>query len=456
MKDKQGHQVADRRGRTFRTRRLFRMRTALTGAAVCVLAWVGGVAATPATVAPASASTGTMSASDEIRRGEYLARAGDCVACHTADPARPFAGGLPIATPFGTIYTPNITPDPGTGIGKWTDAQFLRAMHEGIRADGKQLYPAFPYTEYTRVRDDDVHAIRAYLNSIAPVHYTPPENALKFPFNQRWLMMFWKWFNFDAGRFVPDPQKSVEWNRGAYLVKGLAHCEECHTPRNFMQGLSSKERFAGATQAGWHAFNITPHPIGGIGAWSDDELVRYLSHGVAPGRANAAGPMAQVVEDSTQYLSGDDLRAMVVYLRSVPAVSGGVTRRRDQWGQPASDVLAMRGTSVKGVDGAQLFVANCASCHGWSGEGTGASAPGAYPPLIHNSAVGATQADNLTQVVLRGVTRRTGDADVLMPAFGDHLSDEEIVALVNYVTRQFGDPNVRITAKQVAALRKAE
>ena len=456
MKDKQAERAAaSRRARAW-------VRRGLAGAAVCMVAWTGwegasfaGTPGTPGTVG-AAGSTPQAPVSEEVRRGEYLARAGDCVACHTANAARPFAGGLPIVTPFGTIYTPNITPDADTGIGKWTDAQFLRAMHEGIRADGAQLYPAFPYSEYTRVSDDDVHAIRAYLTTLAPVHYTPPGDSFKFPFNQRWLMMFWRWFNFHGGRFVPDSRQSVEWNRGAYLVEGLAHCEECHTPRNLLQGLRNSQRFSGATQARWHAFNITPDKTAGIGEWSDDELVRYLSTGVASGRANAAGPMAQVVEDSTQYLSGDDLRAIAVYLRGVPPVSGGVTHPRDQWGQPANDVMAMRGTSVKGVDGAQLFVANCASCHGWNGKGVGGSAPGAYPSLIHNSAVGAAQADNLTLVILHGVTRHTAQADVLMPSFGAHLSDDEVVALVNYMTRQFGDPNAKITAPQVAASRKAE
>lgn len=192
--------------------------------------------ATP-TAAPTAAS------SDLVKRGEYLARAGDCVACHTADKARPFAGGLPINTPFGTIVTPNITPDPDTGIGQWSDADFLRAMHEGVGKSGERLYPAFPYAEYTKVTDHDVLAIRAYLNTLTPIHYAPPSSSLKFPFNQRWLMVFWNLFNFDEGRFVPDPKQSAVWNRGAYLVQGLAHCEECHTPRNFTQGLKTSSRF---------------------------------------------------------------------------------------------------------------------------------------------------------------------------------------------------------------------
>ncbi|WJF92165.1 cytochrome c [Paraburkholderia bonniea] len=388
-----------------------------------------------------------------VKRGEYLARAGDCSACHTADKSRPFAGGVPISTPFGTIYTPNITPDPETGIGRWDNTDFLRAMHEGIGKRGERLYPAFPYTEYTKVTQQDVLAIRAYLNTVMPVRYTPPASTLTFPFNQRWLMVFWNLFNFDEGRFVPEPKNSAEWNRGAYLVQGLGHCEECHTPRNFTQGLKSSARFSGATLAGWHAFNITPDRNSGIGNWSEDDLMRYLSTGVAPGRANAAGPMAEVVAGSTQYLDSVDLRSIAIYLRSLPPVSGGETRPRDQWGQPADAVSGLRGQAVTGINGAQLFLANCASCHNWTGQGVGASAPLAYPSLMHNTVVGASQANNLALVVLNGVARKTQQTDVLMPAFGAQLNNEQIAALTNYVTKQFGNPQATITADQVQALR---
>lgn len=393
---------------------------------------------------------------DLLKRGEYLARAGDCIACHTADKSRPFAGGLPIGTPFGTLYTPNITPDPETGIGRWTDADFLRAMQQGIRKGGEHLYPAFPYAEYTRVTERDVLAIRAYLNTVAPIRYTPPHNELSFPFNQRWLMFFWNLFNFHEGRFVPDPKQSPQWNRGAYLVEGLAHCEECHTPRNVMQGLKSSDRLSGEVQAGWRAFNITPDHAGGIGNWSDDDIVRYLGTGAVPGRANAAGPMADVVANSTQYLTLEDLRSIAVYLRSVPPVAGGQTRPRDQWGQPADDVKNLRGTRVTGVDGAQLFLGNCASCHNWTGQGVGGSAPLAYPSLIHNSVVGSADGSNLAMVILHGVNRRTKDADVMMPAFGDELTDDQIAALTNYVTKHFGDPKAAVTVDDVAKLRQRQ
>ncbi|NLP60035.1 c-type cytochrome [Paraburkholderia sacchari] len=389
-----------------------------------------------------------------VKRGEYLARMGDCAACHTADPSRPFAGGRAISTPFGKLYTPNITPDPDTGIGQWSDSDFMRAMHEGVGKAGERLYPAFPYVEFTRVTEQDVLAIRTYLNTLAPIRYKPPANELRFPFNQRWLLMFWNLFNFDEGRFVPDPKKSAEYNRGAYLVEGLAHCEECHTPRNFMQGLKTGERFSGATQAGWQAYNITPDRAAGIGGWSKEALMSYLVTGVAAGHANAAGPMAEVVQNSTQYLSAEDQRSITAYLRGQRPVAGGVTRSRDSYGSPANDdVTALRGATITSVNGAQLFVANCASCHHWSGAGVGASAPIAYPSLIHNSVTGAPSPGNLTMTILHGVRRQTRDADVLMPAFGSELSNDQVAAIANYVTKQFGDPRASITPDEVAALR---
>jgi mono/diheme cytochrome c family protein len=403
---------------------------------------------------PAVLQRDTAAGAALVKRGEYLARAGDCVACHTADKSRPFAGGLAIATPFGTIYTPNITSDPDTGIGSWTDADFLRAMREGIGRGGERLYPAFPYAEYTKVRSEDVLAIRAWLNTLAPIRYTPPANRMSFPFNQRWLMVFWNMFNFSEGPFVPDPKQSPEWNRGAYLVKGLAHCEECHTPRNLTQGLKTSERFSGAELSGWHAYNITPDKNAGVGNWSDDELRQYLATGVAHGHASAAGPMADVVQDSMQYLSRQDVRSIVVYLRSVPPKTGGDTRPRDSYGQPQNnDVTALRGTVVSGIDGTQLFIANCATCHDWTGEGRGGSAPGAYPSLIHNSVVGASAANNLTMVMLHGVDRETKDAHAFMPSFADQLSDAQIAAISNYVTKTFGNARSTTSAEQVARLR---
>ncbi len=207
-----------------------------------------------------------------VKRGEYLARAADCEACHTAKGGVPFSGGLSLPTPFGTIYTPNITPDRDTGIGDWSNAAFLDAVQRGVDDTGAHLYPAMPYASYTGMTDADVLSIKAYLFSLKPVHAAIPNNALAFPFNQRWLMGVWS-FLFDSDRrFEPNPNRSPQWNRGAYISENLEHCGECHTPRTIFQSLDNRRKFAGATQAGWRAYNITADSTGGVGDWSDADL----------------------------------------------------------------------------------------------------------------------------------------------------------------------------------------
>ncbi|KXV03626.1 gluconate 2-dehydrogenase [Caballeronia megalochromosomata] len=389
---------------------------------------------------------GGVAAQTQTQQGEYLVRAGGCMSCHTADPARPFAGGRPIATPFGNVFAPNITSDRETGIGAWTDAQFIRAMREGIGRNGERLYPAFPYTAYTLLTDADLLAMRAYLATVPPVRAPTPRNTLSFPFDQRWLMALWNLVGFSPGRFVPDRSKSAEWNRGAYLVEGLGHCGECHTPRNWVGALKQSERLTGATVAGWRAGNLTPARVAGIGAWRDDELLRFLSTGAAPGRAYALGPMAEVVSTSTQFLTPADLRAMIAYLRAVPPVEVKDVRVRTSFGQATrTDITALDS------DGARLYAAACASCHGMTGEGGGP-----FPPLVHDGvtgALGSATTNNLVLVILHGVNRRTRDAHALMPAFDAQLSDEQIAELGNFITRQFGDPRATTDAKAVARLR---
>src|SRR5579871_6223383 len=253
-----------------------------------------------------------------IERGAYLARAADCVVCHTAKGGKPFAGGLAFKLPFGTLYSTNITSDKETGIGNYSDQDFLNAVHRGVRRDGARLYPAMPYTSYTYISDADALAIKAYLFSLPPVRATPPANTLSFPFNQRWAMMFWSaLFNPDT-RFAPDTSKSPEWNRGAYLAEALAHCGECHTPRNLAFALDNRRQFGGAVTAGWRAFNISSDRSTGIGGWRDEDLVSYLSVGHATGHGSASGPMGEAVDHSFSRLASEDIRAIVAYLRSVP------------------------------------------------------------------------------------------------------------------------------------------
>ncbi|MFM0322251.1 cytochrome c [Caballeronia glebae] len=389
---------------------------------------------------------GAANAQTTVTQGEYLVRAGGCMSCHTADPARPFAGGRPIPTPFGNVFAPNITSDRDTGIGAWTDAQFVRAMREGIGRNGERLYPAFPYTSYTLLSDADLLAMRAYLATVPPVRAATPRNTLSFPFDQRWLMALWNLVNLSPRRFVREPSKSAEWNRGAYLVEGLGHCGECHTSRGWLGGLKQRERLGGATIAGWQAGNLTPDRVAGIGAWRDDELLRFLSTGAAPGRAYALGPMAEVVSSSTQYLTPADSRAMIAYLRAVSSVAVKDARVRTSFGRPArADITSLDSP------GARFYAAACASCHGVTGEG---SKP--FPSLVHDGvsgALGTATTGNLVLVILRGVNRQTRDSHALMPAFGTQFTDEQIADLSNYVTAQFGDPRAKTDAKAVARLR---
>ncbi len=256
-----------------------------------------------------------------IERGQYLARAADCEACHTAEGGEPFAGGRAFVLPFGTLYATNITPDKETGIGNYSDANFLDAVHKGIAPGNEKLYPAMPFTSYAYMTDADVGAIKAYLFSLKPVHAPDRENSLSFPFNQRSLMGIWALlFNPDK-RFEPRTGRDPQWNRGAYLVEAMEHCGECHTPRNLLQALDQRQKFAGTVQAGWRAYNITSDPKSGIGAWSEADLAHYLAIGHADGRGTATGPMGEAVDNSLRYLTESDITAMVTYLRSVSGIA---------------------------------------------------------------------------------------------------------------------------------------
>jgi mono/diheme cytochrome c family protein len=272
-------------------------------------------------VAQAVVGAAIAAANGTIARGAYLVNAGDCIACHTdaEHHGRAYAGGRAIPTPFGTFYSPNITPDRKTGIGRWTDAQFLRALHDGVRPDGSNLYPAFPYTSFTRITDADALAIKAYLFSLPAVRHTNRPPDLPFPLSWRWLVTPWKWLFFTPGRFRPVPGRSALWNRGAYLVTALAHCGECHTPRNFL-GAMEQSRFLAGTSAGPGGKavpNITPDRKTGIGKWSIGDITTLLSTGQTPDFDFVGGAMAEVVK-STSRLTAYDRRAIAVFLKSVP------------------------------------------------------------------------------------------------------------------------------------------
>jgi mono/diheme cytochrome c family protein len=380
-----------------------------------------------------------------IERGEYLARAADCVVCHTAKGGKPFAGGLAFNLPFGALYSTNITPDKETGIGNYSDQDFLNALHRGVRRDGMNLYPAMPFTSYTYMTDADALAIKAYLFSLPPVHATPPENTLAFPFNQRWAMAPWSVvFNRNA-RFEPDANKSPEWNRGAYLVEALAHCGECHTPRNLAFALDNRNKFAGAITAGWRAFNITSDKATGLGAWSDDDIFAYLSAGHVAGHGTPSGPMGEAVDESFARLTPEDVRAIVAYLRSAPAVASSDL--------PARRVAQASASHREGPDnahGKKVFEGACVSCHGWSGE----SAINPMATLTGAWSVNDPGATNVAQIVISGTKRTSSPGALSMPAFGASHSDAEIAAVANYVTARFGAKGSQLTEADIASLRK--
>ena len=384
---------------------------------------------------------------DLISRGRYLTQAADCEVCHTREGGESFAGGRAFKTPFGVLYSPNITADPQTGIGTWTESDFLRAVHKGIAKNGERLYPAFPYDSYTLMADDDVRAIRAYLFSLPVVHATAPPNSLRFPFNQRWLMGIWAALYNPDQRFRPNEDRSAEWNRGAYLAEALAHCGDCHTPRNLAQALNNRRKFAGAVTAGWRAYNITADPASGIGAWNDAELTDYLRSGHAVGRGLAGGPMAEEIDVSTSNLTAADLSALIAYLRSIPPV-----RTRDLPAPKTAPAPDSPGPIQSGRDplGKAIFEGACVSCHGWSGVSLVTS----YATLTGDRAVNDPSAINVAQIVVSGQPGHAAEGVVLMPSFGDAYSDTEIAAVANYVTARFGALPSHLTAQDVARFRE--
>jgi mono/diheme cytochrome c family protein len=385
----------------------------------------------------------SLAQADIVKRGEYLAKAADCVVCHTTKEGDAFAGGLPFPAPSGTLHSTNITADKDTGIGDYSDQDFLNAVQRGIRKDGARLYPAMPYTSYTSMTDADVLAIKAYLFSLPVVRRENQRDTLQFPFNQRWTMTFWSWaFNPDT-RFTPNTAKSAEWNRGAYFAEALAHCGECHTPRNPAFGLDNRRKFAGAAY-GWLAFNITSDKGTGIGSWSDEEIFSYLAQGHAVGRGTASGPMAEVVDYSLSHMDPGDIRALATYLRSVPAVASSEPATI----APPAPASPKEGGAVADTLGGKVFAQACASCHSW----TGVSAISPFATISGSRAVNDPSATNVAQIVISG-TRRSTPGGMSMPAFGSTYTDTEIAAVANYVTGRFGSAASKLTAKDVAQLR---
>lgn len=422
---------------------------------------VAGWCATLAVGLPANAASVARPEASLIEQGSYLATAGDCISCHTRPKGVPFAGGLPLTTPFGVIYSANITPDVATGIGAWSEQQFARALREGIAADGRHLYPAFPYTAYTKITDQDVHAIYAYLRSLKPVRYTPPPNGMHFPFSVRGLLAGWNLIYLQSGRYLPDRAKSPEWNRGAYLVQGLGHCGACHTPRDRLGGERSSETLAGGSYLDeitdeviddrltpmdertvrlWSAANLTQAPTG-LAAWSVDEIAAYL-HSGHNARAGAFGPMSLVVANSTSRLSAADIHAMAVYLKSLPPATPE---------QSTSDEQRRRAGEI-------VYTTRCGDCHQPTGLGMprnrDADPSKTAPPLAGNAALQAPNPATLINVVLYGAHEAVPSQESWPKMSGFELSvgldDEQIAALCTYVRSSWGNRAGPVEAADVA------
>ncbi|WP_214474966.1 c-type cytochrome [Mesorhizobium sp. dw_380] len=328
----------------------------------------------------------------------------------------------------------------------------MAAVQKGVRRDGADLYPAMPYDSFAAMSREDVLAIRVYLLAQPTISQPRPQNILPFPFNQRWILVLWKFANLHTGSFTPDLSRTAEWNRGAYLIEVLGHCGACHTPRNTTFGMDENRKFAGGTAGIWQAFNITGDKIAGVGGWSDEELFRFLKTGAVAGKAYAGGPMAETVMNSLQHLSDDDIHAMVAYLRDVPAQTGDERQPRFSWGNVPA-IAGDAGTKTQGsgsTDGDNLYRSLCSGCHGMNGGG---SPDGSYPSLIRNTALGAATPENVVMTILEGVKAGDVAGRKSMAAFGGWLDDGQVATLANYVTARFGNPDVSTTAADVRQMR---
>lgn len=375
----------------------------------------------------------------QVERGQYLTTVGDCAACHTLPGSgHDFAGGRPIETPFGNVVAPNITPDPTTGIGAWTDNEFVNALTKGTGRDGARLYPAMPFTYYTKLTRDDALAIRAYLNTIPAVHNDVTADQLPFPFDVRASMAAWDKLFFTPGTFQPVAGKSAEWNRGAYLAQGLAHCGMCHTPKNFLGADKTGEALQGYALQGWFAPNITDDARRGLGSWAIDDIVAYLKTG--HNRTGAAtGPMSETLNLSTSHMSDDDLKAIAVYLKDAPG--------EQESAPPAPDRSAM-------TAGAQIYADECSGCHTSTGKGIA----GIFPALSGSPAVQQSDPTSLLHVVLRGArsagTEKAPTAPA-MPAFAWVLNDDQVAAVITYIRNAWGNAAPPVSGHTVSKTRNA-
>jgi alcohol dehydrogenase (quinone), cytochrome c subunit len=400
-------------------------------------------------------------AQEQVQRGAYLARAGDCIACHTAPKGAPYAGGLPLDTPIGKVYSTNITPDPETGIGRYSAGDFVKVMRKGVAKDGHRLYPAMPYTSYAKLSQEDLLALYAFfMQGIPPVRQPNHPTRLKWPLRMRSLMAVWNGLYLKQGEFVADPNQNAAWNRGAYLVQGLGHCGGCHTPRGLAgQEKADSERkgrhfLAGAIFENWEASPLTGDPGTGLQAWTKEEIVEFLRTG-RTARVAAFGVMAGVVEKSTQYLTDQDLMAIAEYLKSLPSSD------RSKHGLPDPGLQASHATAathaLRAGDtrsrGAQVYLDNCNACH--RSDGTGATR--IFPNLAKNEVVNAKDPISLIHLVLAGSampSTRMAPSMIAMPDFGWRLSDEELADVLSFVRGNWGNHATEVSSDEVGRVRK--
>jgi mono/diheme cytochrome c family protein len=386
---------------------------------------------------PPVSKTAALPLAERVARGAYLAKAGDCMACHTTRGGVAYAGGRALQTPFGNVVSPNITPDRETGIGTWSADEFWRALHNGKSRDGRMLYPAFPYTNYTSISRDDADALYAYFQSLPAHKQANRPHELRFPYNQQLGLAFWRALYFRPAAFKPETTQSVEWNRGAYLVQGLGHCSACHSTRNAL-GASGDGLSGGLIPVlGWYAPSLTSDREAGLGDWQPNEIVQLLKTGVSP-RGTVFGPMAEVVRESLQHLSEADVNAMAVYLKTLP-------RQEEQEKYERSTAPEARAFLEAG---GKLYTTHCADCHG----ATGAGVPPAYPPLAGNRALLMEAAVNPIRIVLNGGFAPGTEGNPRpygMPPFSHSLNDTEVAAVVSYLRSQWGNNAPPVSSNDV-------
>jgi mono/diheme cytochrome c family protein len=395
-------------------------------------------ALTLAALAASMASAGAPDQSDEITAGHYQAILGDCGACHTKPGGKPFAGGLPLETPFGALVPPNITPDRESGIGSWTREDFGNALKIGVGHGGKRLYPAMPYPAYTKMSDQDVTHLWSYIQTLEPVHNPVEAILLPFPFNVRLALLGWNMLNFAAGDFKPDPSKTAEWNRGAYIVEGPGHCGTCHTPKSALGADERSEALQGASLQGWYAPNITGNTFVGVGLWSDAELVQYLRSG-QNAHTIASGPMAEAISASTSKMKEEDLKAIAVYLKTAR-------------GGPATKPAPLEASDIHMKTGLSIYQANCSACHGGDGKG----AAQLFPALAGNTLIQQQSAETLARLVLNG-SQAVGTKDArttpAMPSFAWRLNDQQVADVLTYIRNSWGNGASPIEPDVVSAQR---